>query len=462
MDGLRMKAGRPFDLIGIGAGPANLSLAALADAEAGLRCRFLDRKPQVAWHPTLMFDGAMMQTSFLEDLVTPVDPTSRFSFLAFLSDTGRMYQFLCTNSDKVTRAEFEQYLRWAASRLSSLDLSTDVREVTTKDGLIDVRTDYRTWSSAAVSVGIGTEPVIPDWMEPNDDRFLLAERLIVAAPNLTGKRVTVVGGGQTAAEIVLLLIGGKLGECARIDWISRRQNYFPLDDTSFVSEFFTPQYVDRFRSYGRDSRHQALREQKLFADGISRDTLRSLYHALYQSTYVRGCKEHIRLFPCQEVVDASSGAESIALKARDCLTQLETAFSTDLAVVCTGYRQKFPGFLESLGGALRLEPDGSLPIDKDFRLVWDRRPGLEIFVQNGARHTHGIADPQLCLLAWRSATILNAIVGYDKYCVTPRPGFIRWAGSGTAIDDEPDRGEPPRHRSRRPAAGLQGAEACRA
>ena len=74
------------DLIGIGAGPANLSLAALLTIarERGLtslRATFLERNPAVFWHSGQMFPGTLMQTEFYRDLVTPIDPTSRFSFL---------------------------------------------------------------------------------------------------------------------------------------------------------------------------------------------------------------------------------------------------------------------------------------------------------------------------------------------------------------------------------------------
>ena len=55
------------DLVGVGAGPANLSLAALIET-ARLRGRihfqstFLERNPGVRWHSSQMFPGTLMQT----------------------------------------------------------------------------------------------------------------------------------------------------------------------------------------------------------------------------------------------------------------------------------------------------------------------------------------------------------------------------------------------------------------
>ncbi len=76
------------DLVGVGAGPANLSLAALVASarERGLTfigSRFLERNTAVFWHSGQMFPGTLMQTEFYRDLVTPMDPTSRFTFLNF-------------------------------------------------------------------------------------------------------------------------------------------------------------------------------------------------------------------------------------------------------------------------------------------------------------------------------------------------------------------------------------------
>lgn len=70
-----------LDCIGIGLGPFNLSIAALADQDkTQLSTRFLERKPSFSWHPGLLLSDAKMQTSFLKDLVTAIDPTSQYSF----------------------------------------------------------------------------------------------------------------------------------------------------------------------------------------------------------------------------------------------------------------------------------------------------------------------------------------------------------------------------------------------
>ena len=80
----------PLDAIGVGIGPFNLSLAALL-APTGFRARFFERNAEFQWHPGLLFPESTIQVSYLKDLVTLADPTSRYSFLAFLHAKKRFY-----------------------------------------------------------------------------------------------------------------------------------------------------------------------------------------------------------------------------------------------------------------------------------------------------------------------------------------------------------------------------------
>ena len=53
-----------------------------------------------------------------------------------------------------------------------------------------------------------------------------------------------------------------------------------------------------------------------------------------------------------------------------------------------------------------------------------------IFVVNASMQTHGIAEPQLSLMAWRSARILNRVMGRDLFDLSMPPALIQWR-SGT-------------------------------
>ena len=81
-------------LIGVGAGPANLSLAAMLYGDPGLPNLFFDRKPHFTWHDDQLITGSTLQVSIFKDLVSLSDPTNRFSFLPYLHEQGRIYHFL--------------------------------------------------------------------------------------------------------------------------------------------------------------------------------------------------------------------------------------------------------------------------------------------------------------------------------------------------------------------------------
>ncbi|WP_163414001.1 SidA/IucD/PvdA family monooxygenase, partial [Escherichia coli] len=61
---------------------------------------------------------------------------------------------------------------------------------------------------------------------------------------LKGRRIVVVGGGQSGAEIMQHLLSRPEAASQSIAWISRRQNFQTLDDSPFTDEFFTPHYVE--------------------------------------------------------------------------------------------------------------------------------------------------------------------------------------------------------------------------
>ncbi|MGU4703679.1 SidA/IucD/PvdA family monooxygenase, partial [Burkholderia cepacia] len=56
LDGAKPRAfaGEEVDVLGIGVGPFNLSLAALLAPLNGLRSLFVERRPEFRWHPGLM------------------------------------------------------------------------------------------------------------------------------------------------------------------------------------------------------------------------------------------------------------------------------------------------------------------------------------------------------------------------------------------------------------------------
>jgi lysine N6-hydroxylase len=413
-----------LDLVGIGVGPSNLSLAALAEPVEDLRTGFLESKPRFRWHPGLMLPEAWLQVSYLKDLVTLVDPTSSFSFLNFLSEEGRIFRALVANGMSCSRQEFEQYYQWAAARISGIHWDSRVKSVSVVDDRFEVVCESgRKQTARSLVLGSGREPHLPHFAAPfHGTRVLHGSELLSVRPDVAGRRVMVVGAGQSGAEVVNHLLSGNAETPAELTWISSRVGFLPIDDSPFSNEWFAPPYVDYFHSLPPGRRADLLGRQRMASDGVSESLLRKIYQRLYRLDHLEGGTLSHRLLPCRRVTDLRGDAEGLTVSVLDTDRDVRESLPADVVVFCTGYRSRFPDYLEPLRESLT-GAEGGFRVRRDYSLEWDGPPGLRIFVQNFAEESHGIADPNLSLSAWRSARIVNAAAGREVY---------RTAGASTA------------------------------
>jgi lysine N6-hydroxylase len=71
-------------------------------------------------------------------------------------------------------------------------------------------------------------------------------------------------------------------------------------------------------------------------------------------------------------------------------------------------------------------------------MVLDPSVQGSVYVQNAERHTHGVGAPDLGLAAWRSAVILNSLMGREVYPLPRRTAFTTFG-----LDGSPYRGSEP-------------------
>lgn len=427
-----------FDFIGVGAGPSNLSLAALAQPVTDLSAAFLDAKPRFQWHPGIMLPGAELQVSFMKDLVTLVDPTSRYSFLNFLVEKGRVYRSLVANGTSVSRLEFEQYYHWVAEQLPSIRWRRRVRSVALGDGVLEVHSDGGECLMTRVLVlGTGKEPVVPDFAASlRGPRLLHSSELLTVRPKVAGQRVMVVGAGQSGAEVVNHLLSEDRQLPSELVWVSSREGFLPIDDSPFSNEWFAPAYVDHFHGLPEERRRTLLPRQRLASDGVSESLLRNIYRRLYLLDMLGGGRLRHHLVPCRRVVDVRRLAGALAVTLHDEDRGATQRCVVDTVVFCTGYRSAFPDFLEPLRDRLT-DADGRLRVGADYSLDWDGPAGLRIYVQNFAESTHGIADPNLSLAAFRSARVLNSIATREIYRVDQAQATTDWVWEPTFPTADP-------------------------
>ncbi len=427
-----------YDFIGIGIGPFNLSVAALAEELEGFNSLFLERNPYFAWHPGMMVPDCYMQTSFLKDLVSAVAPTNRHSFINYLVQRKKFYRFLTTEQRTVSREEFSDYLSWAAGDLKNLSFNQQVQLVNFDDeaGLFNVQTQSGHYRARHVCLGIGKQINLPACVTEESDRCFHASEMMLRTPSLTDKRVTVVGGGQSGADLFLNIIRGEWGRPAELNWVSRRNNYNALDEAAFANEYFTPEYMKSFSTLSDSARRRMLAEQKMTSDGITTESLLAIYRALYHRFEVLREKPWVRLMPSRSVTQLQANRENQRLMLRHHVDNGKEQLDTDVVIFATGYHTARPAFLEPLAHRLHLDRDNEYQVNTDFTLEWDGPKENCLFAVNAGMQSLGIAEPQLSLMAWRSAQILNRAHPDKPFDLKTTPSVIHWRSASSEVAEQ--------------------------
>ncbi|HBF29913.1 SidA/IucD/PvdA family monooxygenase [Rhizobium sp.] len=427
---------QPLDLVGVGIGPSNLSLACLLEASPGIRSHFFDRRPNLDWHPGMMMPDVELQSSFLKDLVTPVLPTSPWSFVAYLVAHKRLYAFLNANYDEIPRKEFARYLAWVAEGVRGLSFNRDVREIEYADARFRVRLDNETVEARNIVLGTGTSPFVPGWAEPflGSNCFHNAEAAFRLG-DLKARRVIVVGGGQSGGEIVEALLNGSHA-MDELTWISRRHNFEPINDTPFSNQVFSPEYVRAYLGLNVDQKQEAFKTSILTSDGLSLSTIHSVYRRLYALRYLDDAPLNARLMPSRDVIQMEADGGSYRLIVRNRFDGGIEVLHGDAVILATGYRFRLPECFSGLADKISFDAQGMPLLTDDYALKWAGPNSNRIYVQNAGRHSHGIADSQLSLMAWRSACIINSLLGRDHFDTEPDNAQLEWRSTASTSPDQ--------------------------
>ncbi|WP_159945218.1 MULTISPECIES: lysine N(6)-hydroxylase/L-ornithine N(5)-oxygenase family protein [unclassified Nocardiopsis] len=420
---------RVHDVVGVGLGPFNLALAALADAVPGLDPLFLEARPSFSWHPGLLLEGARLQVPFLADLVSLVDPTSRWSFLSYLREHDRLFPFYFAEHFHVPRREYDDYCRWVARQLPSCRFDALVTAVHHEDGVFTVEYAAADGTRAAARgralvLGIGTEPVLP---EPLAD--LVGERVFHAAdyadraPGLAGLGdVTVLGSGQSGAEVFLDLLRSPAHRDAHVRWLTRSPAFAPMEYSKLGLEHFTPDYTRYFHALPQQVKDRVVPAQWQLYKGISADTIAEIHDVLYERG-IAGAPVGASLRAQCELLGARADGNGYELTFRHREQDREFSVRTEAVVAASGYAQREPGFLAPVAKLLHTDDRGRPVVGEDLRLAADPELTAPIHVQNAELHTHGVGAPDLGLGAWRAATILNSLAGRTVYRLPERTAF---------------------------------------
>lgn len=407
-----------LDLVGIGVGPFNLSLSALLK-KTPLISQFFEQKPSFSWHPGMMLNNAKLQIHYLKDLATCVDPSNPYTFLSYLVEKGRIYSFLNRKTSTISRQEYSNYLSWASNKLSNINWNEKVTGLKYCNKKFKIQTEKRLIEAKHISIGTGIKPYVPEKFIPltGDTFFHNSEfKHRINHLDLEKKRIAVIGGGQSGAEIVDNLISQN-NKPKEIIWASKRVNFQPLEDSCFSNELYTPFSVSDFYQLPTKARQKKITHQVLTSDGITQEFSDDLYNKIYDLKYVSSYDIAFNILPNRnffEVKGFGSDKKEYIISLKNLDNDEIENYSVDIIILATGYRSFFPQCVQSFLQSITNDID-NFPLNFDYSLKWQHGNNNKIFLQNNAKHSHGVTDPNISIAAWRNSMIVNSVSNYKVY-----------------------------------------------
>jgi L-ornithine N5-oxygenase len=418
-----------YDVVGIGFGPSGLSLAIALDElpdnvrDGPITAAFFERQPRFGWHRNMLLPSAKMQVAFLKDLATFRNPTSRFSFVAYLHSVGRLAQFVNNCDFFPTRREFHNYLEWAAARLSDrvsysmeatgirLSSAGDKRGEHLAVSLRDTgRREHRVLNARNVVISTGLVPVMPSGIERGDRVWHSSEFIdrFQACDPAQLRRVVVAGAGQSAAEIARFLYD-ELPH-AEVFAIIPSYGYSIADSTPFANQVFDPSAVDDYHFAPEQARDVFWRYHRNTNYSVVDDeVIRDLYRRVYDDE-VNNVRR-LMLYKLCRAAGVERTASGVRLTLHSMLDEKVVELDADMIVCATGYDPMQPtGLLRELDGYLRRDGAGRYEVARDYRLITDDEVPWNIYLQGGTEHTHGLSSSLLSNIAVRGGEIAESIL----------------------------------------------------
>jgi L-ornithine N5-oxygenase len=408
------------ELLAIGAGPSNLALAValeeLAPALAG-NCLLVDRADAVSWQPGLLLPWATSQISFLKDLVTLRNPCSEFSFVNFLHNIGRLDDFINLGNLWPYRSEISEYLAWVAASLGRVRVELGrecVRIEPRRDpagvlvGWTSRFADGSTVGCRHLVIATGREPYLPPALAALPaNRVVHSTRYVHKLPEAVAgrpRRVVVLGGGQSAAEMYRDL-QEQLPD-AEITWVMRSLGPSALQASRFSNEMYYPAVVDTVFGAPAVTR-EAIRAEmhRTNYSGVEPELLDDLYAERYRNRL--DGRDRTSLVTMTELVGACESADGPVLELRDRAGGQLSRLPCDVVFVGTGFSRGMPPLVRQLMAELGLsEPT----VSRRYRVLLDEPTRATCHLHGLNEDTHGVGDSLFSVMADRTAATVQDLL----------------------------------------------------
>lgn len=416
-----------FDLIGVGIGPFNLGLASLLTKVPDKKVKFFEKKPRFDWHPGMLLEGTTLQVPFFADLVTMADPTHPLSFLNYLQERGRLYHFYFLENFHIPRREYNDYCQWSAEKLPSCRFGAEVTKIELvqldnesayKINVLMENGNEQLYYSRHIVLGVGNGPHIPDAFTnlKSKNVFHSADFKNNIDQCKEAKSISIIGSGQSAAEIFQHLLKEQNTYRNKLSWFTRSKGFFPMEYSKLGLEHFSPDYINYFYHLPQERKDEIRIRQDLLYKGISAKTIAEIYDALYEAS-IGDQRPDVKLLASTEVVGVKENKNSFILSCHHLEQSVDFEHESDVLILATGYAPRIPTCIDPLKKLISWDSMGRFDITRDYQVKLSAGINNCFYIQNGELHSHGIGAPDLGLGAHRNSVIINHLVGRSVYPV---------------------------------------------
>ncbi|MFK7113972.1 lysine N(6)-hydroxylase/L-ornithine N(5)-oxygenase family protein [Flavobacterium oreochromis] len=420
---------KTYDFIAIGVGPFNLGLACLTNPIENLNGLFFDKNESFDWHPGMLLQDTTLQIPFLADLVTLADPTSPFSFLNYIKEKGKIYSFYIRENFLLLRNEYNQYCQWAINKLPNVYFGKEVTLIDYNEQekiyLVTVQ-DTKTkkeniYACRKLVLGTGTTPYIPNSCQSLKSQAIHSSDYLANKQKLQLKKsITVLGSGQSAAEVFNDLLQEIDIYGYQLNWITRSPRFFPMDYSKLTLEMTSPEYVDYFYNLPEEKRDHLIQNQKELYKGINKDLIGSIFDTIYYKKVLHPIDVNLRTNAACINSKYNQISQKFELELHHTEQDKNFEHTTEALILATGYSSTIPSFINKIRHKINWDNKGRYATNRNYTIDTE---GDTIFVQNAELHTHGFVTPDLGMACYRNSYIIKEITGKEIYPIEKQIAF---------------------------------------
>ena len=173
----------------------------------------------------------------------------------------------------LSREEYNKYCQWVVNKQNVLNFNKRIESLyynnTKQYYEIDVlnmnTNNIEKYNAKKLVIGTGTSPRKPSYFKEGQDGLYLSSEYMSIKEYIQNKSsITIVGSGQSGAEIFYDLLKDSCRYSYKLQWVGRPKNFFALDLNKLALELTSPDYKEFFSSLSPKVRKKFTTRTKFF------------------------------------------------------------------------------------------------------------------------------------------------------------------------------------------------------